>query len=155
MSISASLKLCLKECITPYSVYCFSHLFKAADAELPLHLVALEYEGNRNWVQNPCWCLTFTASRDTPTSGTNRLPPKVLAVSMDAQPDWYVGACDQAGHRSIQALMLLTGAYLYQIQGLSIAFSHQPLPSMSFVSEWSRVWVLAFASLIPFWEGKY
>ena len=30
------------------------NLFKAADAELPLHLVALVYEGNRKWVLNPC-----------------------------------------------------------------------------------------------------
>ena len=49
-----------------------------AYAELPLHLLAPVYEGNRNWVLNPCWCMTFTASRDAPTSGTSRLLPEVF-----------------------------------------------------------------------------
>ena len=51
---SLSLKLCLKEWITPHSVYAFIHLFKAAEAELPLHFISFVYDGNKNWVLSDC-----------------------------------------------------------------------------------------------------
>tara|TARA_B110001450_G_scaffold62703_1_gene59548 strand:+ start:1854 stop:2156 length:303 start_codon:yes stop_codon:yes gene_type:complete len=43
-----SLKLCLKEWITPCLVYALIHLFNAADAELPLHFSSFVYNGNKN-----------------------------------------------------------------------------------------------------------
>ena len=87
---SRSLKLCLKEWITHLpSVLGFSHLFKAAEAELELHFSAEQYWGNAHWCPHPF--ILYAAQNTAPTRGICLTLDGVFKLRHGWETNWMWG----------------------------------------------------------------